>query len=245
MPRYLYKGKDKTGQVRSGALDAESYAEARRVLQAQGIEISMLNQSSGRLESIPAAPAAPPLPTLPPERETSGLKRLAIPAFLLVGVVGLGVWLAPRLGPSGVSGAKTELKPGEVTRTVSVRGQVELLGAPSGSNMAGLLRDARLTVIFPDVPAETTLYEQDLHFTGSGGYEAKVYFLSPNEPQEANVTVRLSGFQTSRQTNLAIKKSGEIYDLAVPTASMNARKGFVPKPGEEPGGSEEEDSSED
>ncbi len=245
MARFLYKGKDVTGSVRSGTLDAPNYAEARKTLQAQGIQVSMLNQTTEPREST-GPTIAPPVPTEEPERRF-GIKRLIVPVILLVGVVALGLWALPRLKGRTAPTNGQGLKPGEVTRAVAMRGQVELLGTPSGARPDDLLKDVRITVIFPDVPTELTLYYPELHMTSSGGFDTKLYFLSPNDPGEANVTVRMSGFETSRQTNLAVKKSGELYELVVPRATMQARKGFLPPaPGQDEGpGGDEDEATED
>lgn len=241
MARFLYKGKDLTGRVRSGTVEASNHAEARKQLQAQGIEVSMLNQAS----EPRAQPAqVVPLP-LPPEERSFGLKRLLIPLLVVLGVVALAIWAAPRLA-SRQAPAKGALLPGEVTRVVNLRGQVELLGLPSTARPEDLLKDVRLTVIFPDVPTELTLYYPELHMTGSGAFDCKVHFLSAAEPKQANVSVRLSAFETSRHTHLPVKPAGELLELVVPRATMKARAGFQITPGETtPSGPDEDDSGED
>lgn len=243
MPRFLYKGKDRTGQIRTGTVEAPTYAEARKQLQTQGIEISMLNQAAEPREPR-AEPVSSALP-VPVEERGSGLKRLAAALALVLVVAAVAAWAVPRLS-SRTAPAEGALQPGEVTRVVSLRGQVELLGTPPGASNGELLKDVRLTVIFPDVPTEITLYYPELNMTGSGSFDCKVHFLSVPEPKEANVSIRLAEFESSRQTNLPIKKNGELFELAVPRATMKARAGFVPRPADtDPTGPEEDDSGED
>ncbi len=225
MAKFLYKGKDKAGRVRSGSLEAASYAEAKKSLATQGLEVSMLNEAAGpKAES-----ASLPLPDLP-AREGSPWPVRLVAGFGLLGVVAVAVWLAP--GVKRAPPGELSLKPGEVTREVSVRGQVELLRPGSSSRPEELLKDVRVTLVFPEVPTEKTLYNSDLKMSSSGAFDCKVFFLSSETPHQADISVRAAGFETARRTHLSlIEKDGKLA-LEIPRITMQSRKGYMPVPGQ-------------
>ncbi len=238
MARFLYKAKDKAGRVRSGSVDAASYAEAKKSLVAQGLEVSMLNEAGG-----PRAEGAPlPVAIEPPAREGNPWPLRLLAGFGLLGAVAMAVWLVPGHKSTGAA-SDLALQPGEATREVRVRGQVELLRPGSSSRPEELLKDVRITLIFPEVPTEKTLYHSDLEMSSSGAFEGKIFFLSTQPPRQADVSVRAAGFETARKTHLNVTDSQGQLQLEIPRLTMKSRKGYMPvpgQPGDTPAGGDEE-----